>query len=101
MVDELEQEGLEVNRSKCLLYSTEELSTEEKRVCRKLRLETTCEGFVVLGSPVGSEDFITEHLNKEVQEVIKVLGRMRSVDALGKLNSKWASPQGLHTMLHD
>ena len=62
---------------------------------------STQEGFVVLGTPVGSDEFIASHLAKEVQQVLMVLSRIKSVDALGKLNSKWATPQGLYVMLRD
>jgi hypothetical protein len=105
VVDELvplfAKHGLEISLEKCLMYSEHELNHLQLRRVDELGIKQSSQGIVILGTPVGSEHFIRNHLRKEVDDVLEVLRKISRAAELGRTNSVWATSQGLYHLTRD
>jgi hypothetical protein len=101
LVKAFAKEGLQVNKSKCILFTNCDLDDEQAEKCQKLGITTTREGVTILGTPVGTDEFILKELEVEARRVHKLLDMIADVDTIGKVNSRWVTPQGLYYGIRD
>jgi hypothetical protein len=99
--EELEKIGLPLNLQKCKILSAQGLDEPQTDVIGEARLQIATEGVVLLGTPIGSEIFIRDHLESAASEAIELLHLIAECDTLGKLNRDFASPQGLYHVVRD
>jgi len=78
-----------------------ELSTKDLAKLEARGIKVSFEGITLLGSPIGTEDYVTRFVEAEVESVRKQLDKITSVDTIGKLNLSKASEQGVYQMVRD
>jgi hypothetical protein len=76
---QLQQIGLELNMSKCVLFTRKELSKEAKAAWSEFGVTITHDGFKLLGAPIGSPDFVREELQKRSTDVDESLEALRQL----------------------
>jgi hypothetical protein len=91
--------GLEVSLQKSVLFSNSQLSSSQRRVCKDLGLQVVYDGLVVVGSPVGTTEFIESFVEKEVAQAKSILQKIESADAVGRIHSPWVTTQGLFQLV--
>ena len=95
----LGDEGLGISFVQSKVYSVFPLDDKQQEKFQKRGLQMGYDGVVILGTPVGSGEFIKARLTKEVGPVMDIREKIKSADSLGKLNNKWATPQGLYNLV--
>ena len=92
---------LTVNSAKSLALPIGGISPEVGGWFREQNFKMVDGGMVILGSPIGTRRFRLDHVEKEVETVLFLLGKIEQCDTLGKLNLRWASTQGLYQLIRD
>jgi hypothetical protein len=95
----LETVGCILDLTKTKLLVTGDLAESQRQRVEALGIEIVTDGFLVLGTPVGNEAFIRNHLRGEVTEVQGILSKIGRADQLGRLSSSLSATQGLFTLV--
>jgi len=97
----LDSIGCRRSRSKTLMFALQELNASDASHCADLGIQITYEGIKVLGTPVGTPDYITRQLEEVAQDILRHLEQISNAETLGVLNKSYASVQGLYHVARD
>lgn len=93
--------GMEVNIKKTKALFSYDAPDEHLVEYKEVGMAVVFDGLVILGTPVGNEDFIRKRLEKEADVVLGILDKIARVGQLGKLNKSWATVQAIYHLLRD
>jgi hypothetical protein len=96
-----EEIGCEVELSKSILFATTPLSETQISQCEEMGLEITMDGLLLLGSPVGTSEFIQSHLHDHSQGILRKLELLSQAEELGFVNKSYDAVQGLYQLVRD
>lgn len=100
LVPILRQHGLEVQLAKSLAFSTSRLNSTTREFLDDNGLDLHKDGFMYLGSPVGTPDFVRRELQAKAEEVSETIGELQELCTRSRFDTKWADAQGLYALAH-
>ena len=89
------QANMEVNLRKTELFSDTPLTPAQLDVLREKGLKHTNEGVMIVGTPVGTPQYVDRVLSEKVTSTLAVLELIDLAARAGKMNTPWLHPQGL------
>jgi hypothetical protein len=93
--------GCEVEFSKSVVFATRPLSVTQRTQCEGMGLNVAMDGLLLLGSPVGTPEFIQLHLQGVSSEIHRKLEMLSKVEELGFINKSYEALQGLYQLVRD
>lgn len=67
----------------------------------ELGLTYTDKGIMIVGTPVGTDSYIEECLDKQARDALRILKDIQEASMIGTLHSPWMDPQGLYHLVRD